>query len=121
MKHLQKGRKLGRVRSQRTALFRTLLGSLIMQEKITTTEAKAKEAKAMIDKLINKAKLTKDEVKRVAVLRDMRTMIPLMAVKKLTGEFLDKFSKRGSGYTRIIKLAPRKGDAAKIAVIEFVD
>ena len=121
MKHLKKGRKLGRVRSQRTALFRTMLGSLIMQEKITTTEAKAKELKSKIDKIINRAKLTKDENKKVAVLRDLRTKIPAMAVKKITGEFLDKFSKRGSGYTRIIKLAPRKGDAAKIAVIEFVN
>ncbi len=121
MKHLQKGRKLGRVRSQRRALFRTILGSLIMEEKIKTTEAKAKEMKAMIDKLINKAKLSKDETKKVAVLRALRIKIPLMAVKKLTGEFLDKFSHRGSGYTRIIKLTPRKGDAAKIAIIEFVD
>lgn len=121
MKHLQKGRKLGRVRNQRTALFRTMLGSLIMQEKIKTTEAKAKELKAMIDKIINRAKLTKNEEKKVAVLRELRTKIPAMAVKKITGEFLDKFSKRGSGYTRIIKLAPRKGDAAKIAIIEFVN
>ncbi|MDP1833772.1 MAG: 50S ribosomal protein L17 [Candidatus Moranbacteria bacterium] len=121
MKHLQKGRKLGRVRNQRTALFRTLLGSLVMEEKIKTTEAKAKEMKSMMDKLINKAKLSKDEVKKIAVLRALRKNIPLMAVKKLTGGFLDKFSKRSSGYTRIIKLAPRQGDAAKIAVIEFVD
>ena len=92
-----------------------------MQEKIKTTEAKAKELKPMIDKVINKAKRTKDENKKIAVLRDLRTEIPAMAVKKITGEFLDKFSKRGSGYTRIIKLAPRKGDAAKIAIIEFVN
>jgi large subunit ribosomal protein L17 len=121
MKHLQKGRKLGRVRNQRTALFRTLLGSLIMKEKIQTTEAKAKEMKAMIDKVINRAKLSKDEEKKVAIMRDLRTKIPLMAVKKITGEFLDKFAARNSGYTRIIKLVPRKGDAAKLAVMEFVD
>lgn len=121
MKHLQKGRKLGRVRNQRTALFRTLLGSLIMKEKIKTTEAKAKEMKAMIDKIINKAKLSKQEDKKVAVVRDLRIRIPLTAVKKITGDFLDKFSKRNSGYSRIIKLAPRKGDAAKLAIMEFVD
>jgi large subunit ribosomal protein L17 len=121
MKHLQKGRKLGRVRNQRTALFRTLLGSLIMKEKIKTTEAKAKEMKAMIDKIINKAKLSKQEEKKVAVVRELRIRIPLAAVKKITGDFLDKFSKRNSGYSRIIKLAPRKGDAAKLAIMEFVD
>ena len=98
-----------------------MLGSLIMQEKIKTTEAKAKEMKSKIDKLINKAKLTKIETKKVAVLRDLRVSIPLMAVKKLSGEFLDKFSKRTSGYTRIVKLEARKGDAAKMAIIEFVD
>jgi large subunit ribosomal protein L17 len=121
MKHLQKGRKLGRVKNQRTALFRTLLGSLIMKEKIKTTEAKAKEMKAKIDKIINRAKLVKQEEKSVAIMRDLRVKIPLMAVKKITGSFLDKFSKRNSGYTRIIKLEPRKGDAARIAIIEFVD
>ena len=121
MKHLQKGRKLGRVRNQRTALFRTLLGSLIMKEKIQTTEAKAKEMKAMIDKIINKAKLSKQEEKKVAVMRALRIKIPLMAVKKITGDFLDKFATRDSGYTRIIKLSPRQGDAARIAIIEFVD
>jgi large subunit ribosomal protein L17 len=121
MKHLQKGRKLGRVRSQRTALFRTLLGSLIMKEKIKTTEAKAKEMKAKIDRIINRAKLSKQEERKVAIARDLRIKIPLMAVKKIMGDFLEKFSKRNSGYTRIIKLAPRKGDAAKLAIIEFVD
>jgi len=121
MKHLKKGRKLGRVRNQRTALFRTLLGSLIMKEKIKTTEAKAKEMKAKIDQLINKAKIAKDETKKIAIVRILRTKLPLMAVKKLTSEFSDRFSKRNSGYTRIIKLDQRKSDAAKMAIIEFVD
>lgn len=121
MKHLKTGRKLGRVRNQRRALKKTLLGSLIMQGKIKTTEAKAKEIKPLIDKIINKAKQSKIETKKVAVIRSLSAQIPAMAVKKITGEFLDKFSSRKSGYTRIIKLAPRKGDAAKIAIIEFVD
>lgn len=120
MKHLKKGRKLGRVKNQRTALFKTLLGSLIMQEKITTTEAKAKEVKPMADKIINKAKLAKDNDKKIAVLRDLRNEIPAMAVKKITGEFLEIFSKRKSGYTRIIKLPARQGDGAKMSIIEFV-
>lgn len=121
MKHLKKGRKLGRVRNQRTALFKTLLGSLIMKEKIKTTEAKAKELKPMIDRIIGKAKMTRQEEKKVAVMRELRKMLPMMALKKVTGDFLDRFSKRSSGYVRIIKLAPRQGDAAKLATIEFVD
>lgn len=121
MKHQKKGRELGRVRSQRAALFRTLLGSLVMNEKIKTTEAKAKEIKGQVDKLINKAKGMQVEGKKVAVIRNLTGVIPMMAVKKLSGEFLNRFSKRTSGYTRIIKLEPRKSDAAKMAIIEFVD
>jgi large subunit ribosomal protein L17 len=120
MRHQNKGRELGRERSQRKALFRTMLGSLIMQEKIETTEAKAKELKGKIDRLINKAKKGKDPVRKLAIIRDLKKYIPAMAMKKLTGEFLDKFEKRSSGYTRIIKLAPRKSDSARIAIIEFV-
>ena len=105
----------------RTALFKTLIGSFIVKEKITTTEAKAKEIKPMIDKIITKAKkISADETKRVAIMRDLRKEIPLMAVKKLSGEFASKFSARTSGYTRILKIAPRKSDGAKMAIIEFV-
>lgn len=97
-----------------------MLGSLIMNENIKTTETKAKEIKGKVDRIINKAKKSKDEKKKVAVIRDLKKYIPAMAVKKIVGEFLDKFSKRNSGYARIIKLAPRKSDGAKIAVIELI-
>lgn len=120
MQHLRKGRKFGRVKNQREAMLKTLLGSLIMKEKIETTEAKAKELKTIIDQIINRAKQSKDEAKKVAVIRALNNKLPAMAVKKLTGEFLEKFAERGSGYTRIIKLSPRQSDSAKIAVIEFV-
>jgi large subunit ribosomal protein L17 len=121
MKHLVKGRKFSRVKKVRTALFKTLIGSFILKEKITTTEAKAKEIKPMVDKIITKAKkISADETKRVAIVRDLRKEIPLAAVKKLSGEFASKFSARTSGYTRILKIAPRKSDGAKMAIIEFV-
>lgn len=122
MKHLVKGRKFSRVKRVRTALLKTLLGSFIMKEKITTTEAKAKEIKPMIDKIITKAKKisASNEEKKVAIVRDLRKELPLMAVKKLSGEFSAKFSARTSGYTRILKIAQRKSDGAKMAVIEFV-
>jgi len=97
-----------------------LLGSLIMHEKITTTEAKAKETKNYIDRIINKAKETKIEDKKVATLRELHKHIPETAIKKLNGLFLEKFESRKSGYTRVIKLAPRKSDSAKMAIIEFV-
>lgn len=123
MKHKVKGRTLGRVRKQRKALFRTLIGSLILNEKIKTTEAKAKEIKPMVDKLFTKAlKAKKDETKKVSVLRDLNTHVPAKAAQKLLGELVEKSSdKRVSGFTRVIKLAPRKSDSAKMAIIEFVD
>jgi len=103
------------------ALLKTLIGSFIIKEKITTTEAKAKEIKPMVDKLITKVKkITKDETKKVAILRDLRKELPLVAVKKLSGEFSVKFSERSSGFTRIMKMGRRKSDGAEMAVIEFV-
>jgi large subunit ribosomal protein L17 len=120
MRHQKHGRKLGRVRSQRRALMKTMLGSLIMREKISTTEAKAKELKSKIDRIINKAKKTEITEKKLAIVRDLGTNLPKIAVQKLTGEFLNKFKARTSGYTRVIKLGARKTDGARMAVIEFV-
>ena len=104
------------------ALLKTLLGSFVMKEKITTTEAKAKEIKPMVDKIVTKVKkfLVADEVKKVAILRDLRKELPLMAVKKISGEFSKRFSERNSGFARITKINQRKSDGAKMAVIEFV-
>ena len=121
MQHLKSGRKFKRDRKQRKAFFKTILGSLILHEKINTTEAKAKEVKILIDKIINKAKLAKVETKKIAVIRELSKKIPEAAVKKLLGDFIEKLSKRKSGYTRVIKLAPRKSDSAKMAIVEFVD
>ncbi len=98
-----------------------MLGSLIVRGRIETTEAKAKELKGNIDQLINKAKRVSDETRKVAVIRELRKCLPLVAVEKLVSEeTLSRFSVRGSGYTRVVKLEARKGDGAKMAVIEFV-
>lgn len=121
MKHKKTGRVFGRVRNQRKALIKTLLGSLIMHERINTTEAKAKELKNFIDQLINKAKVGRTaEVRKVAIIRDLRTHLPLMAVKKLMGDFTDRFEGRTGGYVRVIKMESRKSDGARMAIIEFV-
>jgi large subunit ribosomal protein L17 len=121
MQHQKSSKKFKRDRDQRKAFFKTILGSLILHEKIETTEAKAKEIKKNIDQLINRAKLAKDEAQKVQVKRILSKSLPSVAVKKITGEFADKFAKRKSGYTRVIKLAPRKSDNARMALIEFVD
>lgn len=121
MKHLKKGRKLKRERDPRRALFRTLLGSLILKEKIKTTQAKAKEIKMMIDKIVNKGKEAQIPEKKVSALRYLNARLPEVAVKKISGEFVKKFESRISGYTRIIKLGARKSDSAQMAIIEFVE
>jgi len=96
-----------------------MLGSLVMREKITTTEAKAKELKNKIDPIINRAKELHGDDK-LAAIRRLRTLLPGVAVAKLGGDFINKFKKRKSGYARVIKLGARKGDGARMAVIEFV-
>ncbi|OIP60244.1 MAG: 50S ribosomal protein L17 [Candidatus Moranbacteria bacterium CG_4_9_14_3_um_filter_45_14] len=121
MKHRHAGRVLSRGRNQRRALIRTLLGSLILHERIITTEAKAKEIKNFIDQIINKVKVGRnDAVRRVAITREFQSIIPEVASKKLLGEFGVRFEGRVSGYTRIVKLERRKSDAAEMAIIEFV-
>lgn len=120
MKHLKKGRKLSRTKNQRNAMLKTLLGSLILHEKIETTEAKAKEIKGIADGIISRAKQIKDNNKKLAISKYLHGRIPAVAAKKLTGKFIDNFSGRIGGYTRVIKLAPRKNDNARMAIIEFV-
>ena len=92
-----------------------------MRERITTTEAKAKETKLFIDQIINKAKIGRQNTKRrVAIIRDLQGLIPKMASQKLLGDFGTRFDSRTSGYTRVVKLDQRKSDAARMAIIEFV-
>ena len=121
MRHRRKGRELSRTSQQRKALLKTLLGSLIMGEKITTTEARAKEAKSQIDPIISQVKRAKEKGKKMALARNLSKILPKIAANKLAGEFANRFSNRQSGYTRIIKIASRKSDSARLAIIEFVD
>ncbi len=121
MKHRHSGRVLSRGRNQRRALIKTLLGSLILYERITTTEAKAKEIKNFIDQVVNKAKVGRnDAARRVAIIRELQGMLPEMASKKLLGDFGARFEGRTGGYIRVVKLVPRKSDSARMAIIEFV-
>lgn len=121
MKHRHAGRVLSRGRNQRRALIKTLLGSLVLHERITTTEAKAKEMKNFIDQVVNKAKVARtDEKRRLAMIRELQKEVPKVAAEKLISEFGSRFEGRDSGYTRIVKLDPRKSDSARMAIIEFV-
>ena len=116
MKHLKEGRKFHRKKGQRKALFKSLMSNLIVREKIETTEAKAKEIRPMVEKLV-----TKGKNQNLAALRFLLSRLPKKSAEKLYYEISPRYSKRKGGYTRITKIAePRKNDAAKMAIIEFV-
>jgi len=115
MKHQKKGRKLGRERNARTALFKSLIFHLVKYGKIETTEARAKEIRPKIEKLVTRAR-----IKNLASRRVLSKVLSPLAVKKLVQEIGPKYETRKGGYTRIIKLGNRKGDGSKMAQIEFV-
>jgi len=135
MRKRKKGRKFSREKGQRKALLRTLAVSLILKEKIKTTETKAKGLASFVEKHITRARqvsfLAKDKdekekktIKRskedVAVIRYLLQFYQPSVVKKLTEEIAPKYKDRKGGYTRIIKLGPRKSDSSRMAIIEFV-
>ena len=117
MKHHKSGRKLGRVRRQRIALLNGLARSLIIHEKIRTTEAKAKELRPFIEKLITRSKQDTVISRRIV---DSRLGGEQEAVKKLFTTIAPRYKERKGGYTRITKLNIKSDDARKIAQIEFV-
>ena len=117
MRHHNSNRKFGRVRNQRTALLRRLAVSLIEHGKIKTTEAKAKELRPFIEKLITKGAMGTIAARRLVISRLGGSKI---GGAKIVDELGIRYKDRKGGYTRIVKLAPRGGDASKMAIIEFV-
>lgn len=117
MRHGDKINNLGRTKSHRTALLRNLSCQLIEYKRIITTQAKAKELRKFVEPLINRSKEDSTANRRLVFSR----LNSKEAVKELFGTISDKIADRPGGYTRIIKLAPRMGDAADMALIELVD
>src|SRR5882762_10012795 len=115
MRHGMVNRKLGRTSAHRNALFRNQLASLIDRERIITTLPKAKELRPQIERLITLARTDSVHNRRQAV----RVVDESMATK-LFDTLGPRFAERPGGYTRIIKLGSRRGDAAEMAIIEFV-
>lgn len=109
-------RKLGRDSSARKALFRSVLTALFANERIETTEAKAKEISGLAEKMITLGKRGDLHARRQAVsyLQDEEV------TKKLFDTIAPKYADRQGGYTRIMKLGPRRGDAAPMAILELV-
>lgn len=117
MRHRVKGRKLKRTASHRTATLRSLATSVLKHKRIKTTLAKAKEARTFVEKLITKAKRNDLHSKRLIAseIKDKEV------IKELFSEIVPKIGERPGGYTRVIKLGNRVGDAAQMAILELVD
>ena len=117
MRHRVRGRKLGRSPAHRKALFRNQLASLVREERIKTTLHKAKELRPIAEKVVTQGKRDTLHARRL-----VNRMLPeRQLVKKVFEEIAPRFQERPGGYTRIIKLGPRRGDGAEMAVIEFVE
>jgi large subunit ribosomal protein L17 len=117
MRHLKAGRKFGRTSAHRKALFRNLVQALIHRERISTTLAKAKELRGKVEKTITLGKKGTLHARRQA----FKLAPAKEAVQKVFGPLAERYATRPGGYTRIIRIGPRKGDNAPMAFIELVD
>ena len=117
MRHNKKFNHLGRTASHRGSMLSNMASSLILHKRITTTLAKAKALKKFVEPLITRSKVGDTNNRRVV----FRYLQNKEAVKELFNVVAEKVGDRPGGYTRVIKLGPRQGDAAPIAFIELVD
>lgn len=117
MRHRKAGYKLGRLTQHRWALFRNLLVALFRHERITTTEAKAKAVQGLADHVITLAKR-----ETLHARRQVLSLVPDVAVVRTVFDTIAaRFSDRNGGYTRIVKVGVRKGDAAPMVLLELVE
>ena len=117
MRHQKQGRKLGRDPAHRKALYANLCGALIEHGRIRTTEAKAKEVRPIVEEMITLGKRGDVHAHRQAV-----AFLRSKAVAwQLFNEVAPRFADRPGGYTRVVKIGPRQGDAAPMAYLELVD
>jgi large subunit ribosomal protein L17 len=117
MRHNVKGRKLNRTASHRKMMYRNMITSLFKHERITTTVPKAKEVRIVAEKMITFAKKGDLHSRRMAARKVMEPGI----LQKLFEEIGPRYADRAGGYTRIMRLGPRKGDNAELAILELVD
>jgi len=117
MRHGKTGRRLGRKTSHREAMFRNMVTSLLTHEKITTTDSKAKEIRVVAERMITLGKRGDLHAMRLAasVIREKSV------VTKLFSSIAPRYKDRPGGYTRIVKLGIRQGDAAPLSLIELVE
>lgn len=116
MRHKVAGKKLGRTSAHRKALFRNLVTELLDHEVVRTTEAKAKELRRWGDRMITLGKRGSLHARRQAAAVVRRRAV----VQKLFADLAERYAGRAGGYTRVVKLGIRSGDAARMAVVELV-
>lgn len=116
MRHRKKGRSLGRKRGPRKALLRSLATNFVLYEKMSTTQAKAKEIRPVVEKLITISKEDNLANRR----RLLEFLYTENAVRKMMDEIGPRYKDRDGGYTRIVKIGTRKGDGAPMARIELI-
>jgi len=117
MRHRQKGRKLGRKKSHRELMLRNLVVSLFVNESVRTTLAKAKEARRLAEKLLTWGKRGDLHARRLA----LQHVSDATVVKKIFDVLAPRFEGKSGGYTRIVKLGPRRGDNAPMAILELTE
>jgi len=117
MRHAKKGRKLGTDASHTRAMLRSLAAALLANERIKTTEARAKEVRELVDRIIGWGKRGDVHARRLA----LAELGDIALVKKVFDDIAPRCADRPGGYTRILKLGPRKGDAAPMVIMELVD
>jgi large subunit ribosomal protein L17 len=117
MRHRLKGKKLGRTKSHREQMLRNMVVSLFRHESIRTTEVRAKEARRLAEKLLTWGKRGDLHARRMA----FRYLSSSEMVKRLFDEIAPRFGSRDGGYTRIVKLESRRGDAAPVVLLELTE
>jgi large subunit ribosomal protein L17 len=117
MRHRVAGRKLGRSSGHRRAMYRSLVTDLLGYEKITTTEAKAKEMRSLAEKMITLGKKGGLQARRQA----LTFVLDEKTVEKIFADLAPRYADRKGGYTRIVKLGPRLGDGAAMVRLELVE
>jgi large subunit ribosomal protein L17 len=117
MNHRKTGRKLSRTSAHRKALLRNMVTSLFEHEQIRTTDAKAKELRGVAERMITLGKRGTLHARR----RALQTIRSKEVTSKVFDELADRYRERPGGYTRVIKLGQRAGDAAPMSIIELVD
>ena len=117
MRHAKKGRKLGTDASHTRAMLRSLAAALLANERIKTTEARAKEVRPLVDRIISWGKRGDVHARRLA----LAELGDQALVKKVFDDIAPRFAERDGGYTRILKLGPRKKNAAPMIIIKLID